>query len=114
MYEWAVAAGMGEEARVSPGGVTDKAAWARTRMLEALHAVPDGVAACGWVTVMDFVPLINGYDRYQTPVHAEGDRGTAGSAFCRGDGVGVDRGADRRGVSGLGRQVRPAGLGGSP
>jgi hypothetical protein len=77
MYEWAVAAGMGGEARVSPVGVTDKAARARTRMLEALHAVPDGVFACGWVTVMDFVPLINGYDRYQTPVHAERDQGGA-------------------------------------
>jgi hypothetical protein len=77
MYEWAVAAGMGEEARVSPVGVTDKAARARTRMLEALRAVPDGVFACGWVTVMDFVPLINGYDRYQTPVHAERDPGGA-------------------------------------
>jgi hypothetical protein len=75
MYEWAVAAGMDEEARVSPVGVTDKAARARTRMLEALHAVPDGVPACGWVTVMDFVPLINGYDRYHTPVRAERDPG---------------------------------------
>jgi hypothetical protein len=26
---------------------------------------------------MDFVPLINGYDRYQTPVHAERDSGGA-------------------------------------
>jgi hypothetical protein len=75
MYEWAVAAGLGEDARVSPVGVTDKETRARARMLEALHAVPDGVPACGWVTVMDFVPLINGYDRYQTPVRAERDPG---------------------------------------
>ena len=75
MYEWAVAAGMGEDVRVSPVGVTDKAARARARMLEALHAVPGGVPVCGWVTVMDFVPLINGYDRYQTPVRAERDPG---------------------------------------
>jgi len=37
-------------------------------MLEALGKVPDGVPACGWVTVMAYVPVINGYDRFQTPV----------------------------------------------
>jgi hypothetical protein len=77
MYEWAVAAGIGERARVSPVGVTDKEPRARARMLEALQAVPDGVPACGWVTVMDYLPLVNGYDRYQTPVQAERDPGGA-------------------------------------
>jgi DNA-binding XRE family transcriptional regulator len=42
-------------------------------MLEALGEVPAGVAACGWVTVMAYVPVINGYDRYQTAVRAERD-----------------------------------------
>src|ERR1035441_3280302 len=101
MYEWAVAAGMGEEARVSPVGVTDKAARARTRMLEALHAVPDGVFACGWVTVMDYVPLINGYDRYQTPVHVESDAGCAIRAV-RGSGLAGSL------LSGSGSAPRPA------
>jgi DNA-binding XRE family transcriptional regulator len=40
-------------------------------MLEALGEVPDGVPACGWVTVMAYVPVIGGYDRFQTPVRAE-------------------------------------------
>jgi hypothetical protein len=75
MYEWAVAAGTGAEARVSPVGVTDKETRARAQMLEALHAAPDGIPARGWVTVMNFVSLINGYDRYHTPVRAERDSG---------------------------------------
>ncbi len=77
MYEWAVASGAGESLRVSPVGVTDEEARARGRMLEALRAVPGGVPACGWVTVMDFVSVIGGYDRYQTPVRVERDPGGA-------------------------------------
>ena len=71
MYEWAVATGAGAGLRVSPVGVTDKAPRAEARMLEALGEVPDGVPACGWVTVMAYVPVIGGYDRFQTPVRAE-------------------------------------------
>lgn len=71
LYEWAVATGAGDRQRVSPVGVTDKAPRAEARMLEALGKVPDGVPACGWVTVMAYVPAIGGYDRFQTPVRAE-------------------------------------------
>lgn len=101
MYEWAVAAGTGEALRVSPVGVTDDETRARARMLEALGAVPDGVPACGWVTVMDYVPLTNGYDRYQTPVHVEGDAGCAIRAV-RGSGLAGSL------LSGSGSAPRPA------
>jgi len=40
-------------------------------MLEALGAVPDGISARGWVTVVRYVPGLNIYDRYHTPVRAE-------------------------------------------
>jgi len=73
MYEWAVSSGTGESTRVSPVGVTDEGPRALTRMLEALHAVPGGVPACGWVTVIDWVSVIGGYDRYQSPVQVERD-----------------------------------------
>ena len=71
LYEWAVATGAGAEQRVSPVGVTDQALRAEARMLRALGDVPASVPACGWVTVMAYVPVIGGYDRYQTPVRAE-------------------------------------------
>ncbi len=77
MYEWAVATGTGACQHVSPVGVADEEAQAQARMLDALLAVPGGVPACGWVTVMDFVSVLNGYDRYQTPVRAERDPGGA-------------------------------------
>ncbi len=46
-------------------------------MLEALGEVPDGVPARGWVTVVRYVPGLNIYDRYHTPVRAERDSGGA-------------------------------------
>jgi hypothetical protein len=46
-------------------------------MLEALGEVPDGISARGWVTVVRYVPGLNSYDRYQTPIRAERDPGGA-------------------------------------
>ena len=73
LWEWGIATQSGGEPRVSPVGVTDKEPRARERMFEALHAVPAGVPVCGWVTVMGYVPLENGYDRFNSPVHVERD-----------------------------------------
>jgi hypothetical protein len=68
MYEWGISADRGGQQRLSPVGVTDDEVRARERMLEALGGLPAGVAATGWVTVLDFVLCLNGYDRYQSPV----------------------------------------------
>jgi len=73
MYEWGVATDSGGQPRQSPVGVTDGELRARARMLEALGALPDGVPATGWVTVLDFVPSWNTYDRFQTSIVVERD-----------------------------------------
>jgi hypothetical protein len=73
LYEWGVTSGPGNGPRRSPVGVTTTKTIARTRMVDALLSVPDGVVARGWVTVMGYVPSCNGYERYHTPVRAERD-----------------------------------------
>jgi hypothetical protein len=40
-------------------------------MLEALEEVPPGVPARGWVVAMLYLPLLGGYDRYETRIRAE-------------------------------------------
>ena len=65
----------GGQRRLSPVGVTDEEPRARARMLEALDAVPAGIPARGWVTVMRYVPGLNIYDRYHTPIRAEREPG---------------------------------------
>ncbi len=74
LYEWCVLTDAGGERRLSPVGVTDDKPRARAQMLEALHAVPAGVPACGWVTTMLYLPVLCCYDRYNTPIQAERDR----------------------------------------
>ncbi len=71
LFEWGVATGQGGERTLSPVGITDEEPRARARMLEALGEVPDDVPASGWVTVVRYVPGLNTYDRYHTPVRAE-------------------------------------------
>jgi hypothetical protein len=71
LYEWCVAAGPRDRARVSPVGLTDAEPRARARMLEALEAVPPGVPARGWVVAVLYVPAERGYDRYETRLCAE-------------------------------------------
>jgi DNA-binding XRE family transcriptional regulator len=51
MFEWAVSVGT---AGRSPVGVTDAAARAQSRMLEALAGAPSGVPASGWVTLLAY------------------------------------------------------------
>ena len=75
LFDWGVATGQGGQRRLSPVGITDEEPRARARMLEALGEVPDGVPARGWVTVVRYVPGLNTYDRYHTPVRAERDPG---------------------------------------
>jgi hypothetical protein len=77
LYEWAVATGPGSEARQTPVGVTGQQTIARTRMVDALLAVPHGIAARGWITVMSYVPSRNCYQRFDTPVRAEREPGGA-------------------------------------
>ena len=77
LFEWGVATGQGAECRLSPVGITDEKPRARARMLEALGQVPDGIPARGLVTVMQYVPGLNSYDRYHTPIRAERDPGGA-------------------------------------
>jgi DNA-binding XRE family transcriptional regulator len=108
LYEWAVASGTGAGQRVSPVGVTDEAGRARERMLEALGEVPAGVAACGWVTVMAYLPVLNGYDRYQTPVRAERDRAGVIRAAPQAAAVRVPGLADGRMLPGAGSPPCPA------
>jgi hypothetical protein len=71
LYEWCVATGPDESARLSPVGLTDAEPRARARMLEALEAVPPGVPARGWVVAMLYLPLSCCYDRCETRVCAE-------------------------------------------
>jgi hypothetical protein len=71
LFEWGVATERAGERRLSPVGITDEEPRARARMLEALREVPDDVPARGWVTVVRYVPGLNTYDRYHTPVRAE-------------------------------------------
>ena len=71
LFEWGVTSGPGNGPRRSPVGVARKETIARTRMVDALLSVPDGVGASGWVTVMLYVPSCNGYERYHTPLRAE-------------------------------------------
>jgi hypothetical protein len=71
LFEWGIATERGGQRRLSPVGVTDEEPRARARMLEALDAVPAGIPARGWVTVMRYVPGLNIYDRYHTPIRAE-------------------------------------------
>jgi hypothetical protein len=52
-------------------GVSDAEPQARARMLEALEEVPPGVPARGWVVAMLYLPLLGGYDRYETRIRAE-------------------------------------------
>ena len=68
LFEWGIATEWGGRTRLSPVGITDDEPNAQTRMLDALGAVPRGVPATGWVTVMDYVAARAGYDRFQTPV----------------------------------------------
>ena len=75
LYEWEVATGPEQEARRSPVGVASQQTIARTRMVDALLAVPRGVAARGWITVMGYVPAHNGYQRLYTPARAEREPG---------------------------------------
>jgi len=77
LFEWGVATERGGQRTLSPVGITDAEPLARARMLEALGEVPDGVPARGWVTVVRYVPGLNIYDRYHTPVRAERDPGGA-------------------------------------
>ena len=77
LYEWAIATESGGRTRLSPVGVTDDEPNARTRMLDALGAVPRGVPATGWVTVVEYVPARSGYDRFQTPVRVARDKSGA-------------------------------------
>jgi hypothetical protein len=77
LYEWGVATGPGPDGRCSPVGVASQQTIARTRMVDALLAVPCGVAARGWITVMGYVPARNGYQRFYTPARAE--RGPGGA-----------------------------------
>jgi hypothetical protein len=77
LFEWGVATERAGERTLSPVGITDEEPRARARMLEALREVPDDVPARGWVTVVRYVPGLNIYDRYHTPVRAERDPGGA-------------------------------------
>jgi len=54
LYEWGVAADVRGGRRVAPVGVTDQEQRAQDRMLDALRAVPEGITARGWVTVMSY------------------------------------------------------------
>ena len=74
LYEWGIATESGGRTRLSPVGITDDEPNAQTRMLDALGAVPRGVPATGWVTVMDYVAARNDYDRFQTPVLVRRDQ----------------------------------------
>ena len=74
LFEWGIATESGGRKRLSPVGVTDDEPNARTRMLDALGAVPRGVPATGWVTVVEYVPARSGYDRFQTPVLVARDK----------------------------------------
>lgn len=73
LYEWAVATGPESMTKRSPVGVTRQQTIARARMVDALLAVPQGVAARGWITVLGYVPSRNCYQRFDTPVRAERD-----------------------------------------
>lgn len=85
MYEWGIATESGGQPKVSPVGVTDDEPRARTRMLEALGAVPGGVPVTGWVTVLVYVSSQNSYDRFQTPVLIVRDA-SGGLEWLAGDG----------------------------
>jgi len=71
MYEWCIATGPADSPRVSPVGLTDAEPRARTRMLEALGAVPTGIPARGWVVALLYLPVLCCYDRYETRLCAE-------------------------------------------
>ena len=70
LYEWAVAE---LDSRPTPVGVTDQEERARDQMLEALTAVPLGISARGWVTVVYYSPSARGYLRYESPVQVSRD-----------------------------------------
>jgi hypothetical protein len=64
LFEWAVHIyGRGI---IAPVGVTDREWRARRRLLEALHEVPPGTGASGWLTLMGLPPFHDWYERYQT------------------------------------------------
>jgi len=77
LFEWTIASGAAGRAPLSPIGITDAQPRAEARMLEALHAVPDGAVARGWVTVLSYGNDRRTYDRLDTPVEVVRDaRGT--------------------------------------
>lgn len=72
LYEWGVAelsSGHGPRSV----GVTDQEQRATERMLEALTALPPGVPARGWVTVVSYSPSAGPYLRHESPVQASRD-----------------------------------------
>jgi hypothetical protein len=73
LYDWGVATGTDVAGRAGVVGVTDKQQRAQERMVQALHDMPAGVTARGWVTAMFYVPKECGYQRYGLAAWAERD-----------------------------------------
>jgi hypothetical protein len=85
LYDWGIEADVAGGRRVAPVGVTDRQQRACERMVEALCAVPGGVTARGWVTVVRYAPSVSGYQRYELVVRAERDAGGAVELIPGGD-----------------------------
>jgi len=73
LYDWGVAPEAAGAIRAGAVGVSGEQQRAQVLMVEALHAMPAGVTARGWVTVMFYVPKERGYQRYGLAVWAERD-----------------------------------------
>jgi hypothetical protein len=73
LFEWGVATDAAGGRRVAPVGVTDQPLRAQDRMMEALLAVPGGVTARGWVTLMAYAPGAGSYQRFDLLVRADRD-----------------------------------------
>jgi hypothetical protein len=85
LYDWGVAVDVAGGRRVAPVGVSDRQQQAQDRMVEALCAVPAGVAARGWVMAMAYVPRVSGYQRYELTVQAERDASSTVHLTVSGD-----------------------------
>jgi hypothetical protein len=73
LYDWGVAPEAAGAIRAGAVGVSDDQQRAQALMVQALHAVPAGVTARGWVTVMFYVPKQRGYQRHALAAWAERD-----------------------------------------
>jgi DNA-binding XRE family transcriptional regulator len=74
LFEWSVVSKAASRSAPQAVGVTDAAHSARTRMLEALAAVPAGLLAKGWVTAVALGADRLTYDRLDTIARVTRDK----------------------------------------